>query len=390
MNLKKNIFLYYVVTFFSAFIFLIPIWSFFFVNYLHFSFWWALFITILSGWVSFIFEIPSWAWADRFGRKRTYILGLIFILFWFSFYLWADSIIWFLVAWIFEWIWFAMTSWNLESLIHDNLIENKTEKAFKNISAHSYVYGFIWRGLSSLVAGYLFVIDPLLPVFFTIGAYFIVLILLFFITESEYHKPEKTTNLKHIKATFQFVFEHKVIYIFFILMFFQSGLGNVYWFTYQPYLKSIWFDIWFIGIIFAILSFISAFWSYILKRLQDKFETIFIVKIILYAIGLSALFFYFVDNKLWLIPVVLLAITSGFVMPLWNNFLSSQVSSSKKSTLLSIFSFVITLWYFSFSILAWFLVDIIWLKQLYLWVLLLCVLLFLVDILYFRKLKFRE
>ena len=173
-------------------------------------------------------------------------------------------------------------------------------------------------------------------------------------------------------------------------MFFQSVLGNVYWFTYQPYLKSIWFDIWFIGIIFAILSFISAFWSYILKILQDKFETIFIVKIILYAIGLSALFFYFVDNKLWLIPVVLLAITSGFVMPLWNNFLSSQVSSSKKSTLLSIFSFVITLWYFSFSILAWFLVDIIWLKQLYLWVLLLCVLLFLVDILYFRKLKFRE
>lgn len=388
MTLKKNIFLFYIVSFLSAFMFLIPIWSFFFVNYLHFSFWWALFITLLSWWISFLFEIPSWAWSDRFGRKLTYIIGVLLILFWLSFYLWADSIFWFLISAFFEWLWFAMTSWNLESLIHDNLIENKEEETFKDIAAHSYVYLFIWRWISSLFAGYLFMIHPLFPALFTIGAYFFILILLFFMKEPEYHKPEKITNREHIKKTLDFILGRKVIVLFLILMFLQSGLGNIYWFTYQPYLKSIWFDIWFIGIVFAIISFISAFWSYILKTLQRRFSSLYIAKLTLYCIFISSFLFYIIGNKLWLLPVIFIALSSGFVMPLWNYFLSSQVGSDKKATLLSIYSFVITLWYFSFSVITWFLVDIIWLKQVYLWVLFICILLFLVDMLYLRKLKF--
>ncbi len=387
MNLRKNIILYYVISFLSACIFIIPIWSFFFVNYLHFSFWWALFITIFSWLISFIFEIPSGAWADRFWRKITYILWLIIILFWYSFYIWNDNIGLFLLASFFQWLWFAMTSWNMESLIHDNLIENKKEKEFSNISANSYVYIFTWRGISSLVAGFLFMLNPLFPIYFTILAYILILIVLFFIKESKYHKPEKTTNIKQIRESIRIVFQNKIIYIFLILMFLQAGLSNVYWFTYQPYLEFIWFDIWTIGIIFAIISFLSAFWSHILKKIQEKYHVITITKIILYSIFISSILFFIFDSKLWLLPIIILAITIGFVMPLWNNFLASKVPSSKKSTILSIYSFAITLWYFSFSTISWFLIDIIWLKQLYFWVLIFCLFLFLIDILYLRKVK---
>lgn len=385
MKQTKNILFYYIISFFSACIFLVPIWSFFFVNYLKFSFWTALFITTLSWFVSFLFEIPSWAWSDRFWRKITYIIWLIVILFWYSFYLWAQSVFFFIIATFFQWLGYAMTSWNIESLIHDSLIESKQEKEFKNISANAYIYLFLWRWISALVAGYLFLLNPLFPIYGTIFAYGISLALIFFLHEPKYHKPEVLTNMQQMKDSFLFVSKNKTILVFLLLIFLQSGIGNIYWFTYQPYLKHIWFSIEHIGIIFASIAFLSAFWSHLIKNIQDKYSSITIVRGILYAVYFSSLLFYFLDNKFWLISIILLSITFGFIMPLGNNFLSSLVESKKKATVLSIFSFVVTIWYFSFATISWFLVDIFWLKLFYFWVMFFSFFLFLGDLIYFRK-----
>ncbi|NUJ98182.1 MFS transporter [Candidatus Gracilibacteria bacterium] len=388
MKQTKNIFLYYVISFFSACIFLVPIWSFFFVNYLKFSFGTALFITTFSGLISFIFEIPSGAWSDRFGRKITYIIGLIIILFGYSFYLWADNVFFFIISAFFQGIGFATTSGNIESLIHDSLIESKQEKEFKNISANAYIYLFLGRGISALVAGYLFLLDPLFPIYGTIFAYGISLALIFFLHEANYHKTEAITNMQQMKESFLFVSKNKTILIFLMLIFLQSGIGNIYWFTYQPYLKHIGFSIKHIGIIFASISFISAFGSYLIKSIQDKFTPIAIVRGIFYSIYLSSLFFYFLDNKFGLIPIILLSITFGFIMPLGNNFLSSLVESSKKATVLSIFSFVVTIGYFSFATISGFLVDIFGLKSFYFGVMIFSFFLLMIDLIYFNKNKF--
>lgn len=385
--MKKNIYIYYAVSFLSACIFLIPIWSFFFVNHLHFSFWIALFVTILSWLISFIFEIPSWAWADRFGRKITYLIWLLVILLWYSFYTWADSVLLYVVASIFLWLWFAMTSWNLESLIHDYLLENKNESEFKYISANAYIYLFIWRWLSSLTAWYLFYLNPYYPIYFTIIAYILIFILILLITESKYHKSEKQSNFNQIKLAFKIVTGNSNIKLFLIIIFLSVWLWNVYWFTYQPYLNKIWYSIWTIWIIFAIISFVSAYWSHLIKSIQSKYNSITIARIILYSVFISSVLFYFLNNMFWLIPILILSITFWFTMPLGNNYLSSQVTSDKKATLLSIYSFVITLSYFTFSTISWFLVDIYWLNWVYFWVMMLCTILFLIDITYSKKFR---
>lgn len=72
--MHKNIRIYYLASFLGALAFYTPVWNFFFTLHLHFSTGWAVLITTLVGFSSFLFEIPTGSWADRFGRKRLYII----------------------------------------------------------------------------------------------------------------------------------------------------------------------------------------------------------------------------------------------------------------------------------------------------------------------------
>jgi len=155
MKLKQNILLFYVINFFQACVFLIPIWYFFFVNYLNFWISNAILINTISWLVTLLFEIHSWWWADRFWRKKIYIFWILFNIIWFSSYLWAWEVYLFLISAFFLWIWYSFTSWNLEALIHDNLEEEWNLKDYHYIQSNQYIIWFTWRALSSLLAWYL-------------------------------------------------------------------------------------------------------------------------------------------------------------------------------------------------------------------------------------------
>ncbi len=137
MKLKNNnIWLFYGISFFESCIFTIPIWYFFFVNFLNFWIASAILISTITWLISLLFEVHSWTWADRFWRKKFYIFWLFLLLIWFSFYLWADKIYLFLISSIFSWIWYSFTSGNLEALIHDDLEENWKIKDYYKIQSN--------------------------------------------------------------------------------------------------------------------------------------------------------------------------------------------------------------------------------------------------------------
>lgn len=121
--MHKNIKIYYLSGFLGALVFSTPIWNFFFTQHLHFSTGWAIFIATLVGLTSFLFEIPTGSWADRFGRKRLYIVGLITEIVGTSFYLWADDTYLFVISAIITGLGYALMSGNIEALVHDQLEE---------------------------------------------------------------------------------------------------------------------------------------------------------------------------------------------------------------------------------------------------------------------------
>jgi len=383
--LKKNIYLFYIIKFLSACIFTTAIWTFFFTSYLNFSFSTALNLILLSGLVSFIFEIPSWAWADKFWRKKIYFLWTLLIIFWFSIWIFAENIYWYILSAILQWIGFAIGSWNLEALIHDNLELEKKEKDFKNIQANSYIYIFLWRAFSSLLAWFLFIINPLLPIYSTIIAYSLIFIILFFIDNKWQTKDRKNKTKNHIINWFKIILKNKFLFYFVIILSLISAIWNIYWFTYQPYFKEIWISIKNIWILFALTWIVSALGANIIKKLQDKFSETTIIYIMIFLLFLSSIFFSFFNIYWAILWLIIISIMFGFIMSFGNNVLIKKSSKTHKSTLLSIFSFFITIWYVSFSMISWYVVDYFWLEKLYFWIIILIIWLFIFSLLNLKK-----
>jgi len=383
--LKRNIKIFYIISFLEACIFTTSIWVFFFTSYLTFSFHTALIITILSGIIAFIFEVPSWAWADKFWRKKMYFLWISLIILSFCFWLFSKELYLFIFSAILNWLWFAITSWNFEALIHDSLEEKWKWDNFKDIWANAYIAIFSWRTFSSLLAWYLFVINPLLPIYFTILAYILVFLILFFIVDWWQKKSHSLDIKTHIKEWLQFLFKNKFLFYIIIIISLISSIWNIYWFTYQPYFKQIWFSIENIWILFAMIGVFSALWAHFIKKMQDVFtekKIIFIMILLLFISWICIQFFNIYLAILW---VVIISIVFGFVMSFWNNVLIKKSPKTHKSTILSIFSFTITIWYVSFSIISWFIVDHLWIFELYIWNIILILLLFIFSIIKLRS-----
>jgi len=72
-------------------------------------------------------------------------------------------------------------------------------------------------------------------------------------------------------------------------------------------------------------------------------------------------------------------------MSFGNNVLIKKSSKTYKSTILSIFSFFVTIWYVSFSMISWYIVDYFGLKKLYFWVIILIMWLFIFSLLKFKR-----
>lgn len=385
-NLKKNINLFYAIKFFESLIFSIPIWLIFFTVYLNFSIWTAIFINVFAWFIAFIFEIFSWSWADRLGRKKIYIVWASLAILWESFYLWADSIYLFLISSIILWLSSAITSWNIEALIHDHLEEENQENKYPSIQANQYILLFTSKALAALIWWYLYIIWPTLPFYFSIIAYIIALMLVFFIYEPKQRKSEEKSDLKHIKKSFKFISENKK-YLYFIILwwFIFTWFWNIYRFSYQEYLKEIWFHIKEYWIIYFIISLFSALWTYIVKKLQLKFSWFTLLRWITFILLVVSLCFLYFNNSFGIIPILGLSIIFWFIMTIWNTYLITNSPKTHKSTILSIFSFSVSLWYFIFSALAWFFIDIYNLETVYFYIPFMLALILLIDLLYFRK-----
>ncbi len=366
MYLKKNIYLFYAITFFESCIFYVPIWYFFFVNYLNFWVWDAILINTLVWLFSLLFEVHSWWWADRYGRKKVYFLWLVVILFSFSFYLWATELYLFLISSSLMGLWYSLISWNLEALIHDNLEEQERGQEYDKIQSNQYIIMYIWRAFSCLAAWYLFLMWELVPYIATIICYIFVILLVIFIHSPKQAISKEISDYAHIKKALLFLFGKKNLLLVIILAWIIfSWIWNIYWFTYQPYLEKIWMDIKDIGIIYFLSALLSSLWSYIMKKIWVKMDTFSLLKIMLSGLFLSSLMYVYFDNLFWLIPIVIMAVLFWFVMILWNTYLIKVSPKTHKSTILSIYSFAVSLWYFTFCTIAWYVVQFFSLELLY-------------------------
>jgi len=89
---------------------------------------------------SFLFEIPSGYFADKFGHKKTLVFGKILMILSTTLFILADSLSFFVLGMIFLSVSFAFGSGTGSSFVHDTLIQLKREKDFTKVMSRITAY----------------------------------------------------------------------------------------------------------------------------------------------------------------------------------------------------------------------------------------------------------
>lgn len=384
--MNKNITIAYISSFLWSLSFSLPIWLIFFTSYLHFWISVSIFLWVLSWLTSMIFEVITWSWSDRYGRKKLLLISTILWLFAWSFYLWADEVYLFIISAIVWWFAYAISSGNFSALIHDYLEEKWEEIQFKKIQANQYILCFLWRWVSWIIWWYLYSFHELLPYWIEFLLWIIIFIVFLWIIEPKQNLSDAVNDYQHIKKWWKFLLENKkLLYFIFLWWLIFTWVSNIYWFSYQEYMKNIWFDIIQIWYIYSGIAVFSAFWAYIIKKIKDNFSSYNLVRILLYLLSIVTVLFIYMEHYYALIPIFFMWILCWTIMTIWNTYLVHSSPKTHKATILSIFSMSVSFGYFIFSAITGFFIWKFWIEQTYLYIPFLLILILWVDFIFFRK-----
>ncbi|NMB56365.1 MFS transporter [Candidatus Beckwithbacteria bacterium] len=335
--------------------------------------------------ISTILEVPTGSWADRFGRKKIYQLGLAFLTLGQFLFLFARSFYFIVFISVIWGITIALLSGPLESILYDSLVELKRKKDYKNIVANVKIVFYIARSSAAVFAGFMYTINPLIPYVAKFFTYFLALILALFVIEPKYQKTDSLSDFEQIKKAFGNIWQYKDLVYFLLYAMMFSGLGNLLWVTYQPFLADSGFDTKAIGVVYVLLSLFSAFGSFLIKKLQDRFPAFRITQFMIFSVLLISLMMFLIKNYLAVIPIFYLSVIFGFQTPLISNILNKKIKSAYRATAISIVSLAFSLMFAVFTGPVGLLIDKFGLKNLFFFNILLALVVFVVQVLSEKK-----
>jgi len=346
---EKNILLFYIVTIFQNSWFQLGNWLLFvllFMGEREF----AVYESIAFG-IGMLIEIPSGAFADLFGKKRTVVIGMFLLM--------LGSIIFTLGYMGNSYIFFgniimisafAFISGSLEALVYDTLVEKNKVQHYDNIIGKAHSLDILSMVVASAIGGLMWKYSIYAPWILTSVAFFIALLVSLKFTEPKVDTYKFTVGnfIAQNKAGFHYLFKSKfrkytLSFVMITGSYFMWSAGIIRIlmgrdFGYNGetlnYLIS--------GVL--ILSFFSAyFFKQIRAKLGDRkgFGALLLIASIAWA--MSA----FYGNSLYLGALVFLAITiSGSLSQIWTSvILNSHVHSKDRATAISTLSFLVQIPY---------------------------------------------
>lgn len=377
MSIQNNIWKLRVFSILNAFIIVVPIMTIFWLErWLNMKD--VFLLQSIFAFIVLVLEVPSWYFADNYGRKLSLVLWAFVYFLWFLLYPFWESFIYFCMIEVILWIWCSFVSWADSALLYDTLLELKKEKEYHKTESHFFSLSWYFHALGSVIWWFFAKISIVFPFFVQIPFMFLLVPISLLIEEPRKHKDIIDENKKSIKWILTHTLhKHKEIkwIIIFSAFLTTSTLASV-WFA-QPYWKDLDIPIAFFGIIWAIIIFLrwlsSHFSPYVEKTLWKKHSLFFLLS--LPFIGYMGLAIF--DKYLWSIIFFLgFHLAFGIWTPIIKKYINELVSSNIRATVLSIQSmlwrgvFVVVwpiIWYlldvFTYSeafILSWLFFFIVW------------------------------
>jgi len=282
-----------------------------------------------------VLEIPSGYLADVIGRKKTMVLGAIFMPVGLAVYALTHTFLSFILAEFIIAVANSMRSGCDSALIYDTMIQLNEESEYKKFEGRSFYYSRIGTALASILGGLFALVFLRLPFYINIATSSLMLPFALSLIEPERKKLEAANPLKDILRICRFSFTHPQLrlFILYAAMIMSTGVVGVW--AYFLYYESMGISIGYFGILFAAFQIASGIGSrkaHSLEKMIGEKKSFFILLLIAPTFILLGVF-----KTFFLIPLILLnAFLWGFAFPLLMDYLNRLIKSEVRATVLSV------------------------------------------------------
>lgn len=329
---------YYIAKFLVEAGFNIPIWLFFLrdVHHLDQSLAFLLQSTVFV--FMLLFEVPSGAWADRFGRKNLLIFSAFCRIISALIYCLTGSLLLLFIACFLDGLGAAASSGTLEALITDNLKAEKIsdEGIFEN--GHSIF--FVSRSITIVLGSFLYLYNPFLPYFAILLWSCLFLFSVLTIRELPYEKSLAQNNFHHFVENYKMLNKNKIIIHWLLAAFIIFLFSNVAWFEYQSIFSEYNWSPFYVSLLYAWGAIFSALGSACVKKMTNKINETKALAIYCFLTGVGTLGLSYSDYLIVWLSDIPYSLAAGAIYPIYVRLVNKTVSSSHRATTISILSFI--------------------------------------------------
>jgi len=339
-KIEKNILKYYLYRFFVSFSFTGPI----FILFLQengISMTGVMVLNAAFTGVIMLGVVPFGALADRIGRKKVLIGGVICLALAFAVYSAGKTFFVFLIGEILFGLGIGMFISSGSSFFYDSLKEAGRKDEFKKLYGKALsINNIMWALgalLGSVIAVYSLRLNFLLSFIPVLAGVFVVLTF----TETKLYKHQQKHYLSHIKEAALFCIKHPRIRFFILYGMLLIGTAMTVNYIYQPYLKEIGVPIILFGILYALMNFAGAFASKLAHRIEYRLgeKRTLLVFIVVGAAAYTG--FALMNMYLGILLPLVISFAVGVIEPTVGDYINKHVLSNQRATVSSLNSLMI-------------------------------------------------
>ena len=326
--------------FFNDLAFILPIWLLFGVNELGYSvtLTTALFMVIWLG--SGLLEIPTGALADRLGRKRMFLFGVVMLMLYPVGYILRLPVMALFVINAVSAFGSALQSGALVALTHQSYKqEQRTEAEYHSFLSNTISVAFVARAVSGIGGGMLFAYNPVAPFVAMFIAYICMFISGIFIIDTAVERST-LTNRAHILSTARSILSKDILVVIAVMYISFQLIGEAIWTAYQPFFAQDSLSPVAIGGLFTIIAILSTLGSYAAKYLMRRYTILELQVMNCTAICATATLLFLPSLQLHLLAIVPSAFVFGATFAPIQATVQKHIKTTLHSTALSMVSFM--------------------------------------------------
>ena len=341
---KRNILLYRLYVLFNEPLFWGPILIISLQNLAHMSLPSIYYMEAVVLGICVILDIPSGALADLIGRKKTIIVGRVFL---FGSVFFFTTMTTPLHAWIGNILWaigYSMQSGADTALLYDTLKEQGKEAEYKRIEGQAVGGRLVLVACCSLVTGLLASINLRLPLLIGLPFILVPLTAVSFLKEpvkTESYSVQKQLGVLKEGLTFiRHSVEVRWMVGFAALV---ATISKVWFFTYNPYFELVGLPIAYYGVVFFSLNVVAWLSSHYAYRIEHRLGEKKCIIGMVSCVGIPILLMGLLPIRAFVSLVVVQNVVRGFMRPFVGDYMNRHVTTNIRATMLSVQSSVANL-----------------------------------------------